>query len=72
MAGRSAPTQLGTRTSPVRHPSGGHVRDEPPKSAWPLSRGWTLLLIGLVILFALLRGVYALAADSAEPSIMLT
>jgi hypothetical protein len=72
MAGRSAPTQFGTRTSPVRHPSGGRVRDEPPKSAWPLSRGWTLVLSGLAVLFALLRGVYGLAADSAEPSIMLT
>src|SRR5829696_2449683 len=72
MAGRSAPTQFGARTSPARHPSAGRVRDEPPRSAWPLSRGWTLLLIGLVILFALLRGVYALAADSAEPSIMPT
>src|SRR5215212_11211112 len=72
MAGRSAPTQFGTRTSPVRHPNGGRVRDEPPKSAWPLSRGWTLVLSGLAVLFALLRGFYGLAADSAEPSIMLT
>src|SRR5215212_6730884 len=72
MAGRSTPAQFSTPTSPVGHPSAGHVPDEPPKSAWPLSRGWTVLLIGLVILFALLRGVYALAADSAEPSIMLT
>ncbi len=72
MAGRSAPTQSGARTSPARHPSAGRIRDEPPKSAWPLSRGWTLVLIGLAVLFALLRGIYALAADSAEPSLMLT
>ena len=49
MAGRSAPTQSGARTSPARRPSVGRIRDEQPKSAWPLSRGWTLVLIGLAV-----------------------
>ena len=71
MAGRSAPTQTGARTSPGRHPSGGRITDTPPESRWPLSRRWTLLLIVLALLFAALRGIHALA-ETPEPSLLLT
>ena len=71
MAGRSAPTQTGARTSPRRHPSGGRITDTPPESRWPLSRRWTLLLIVLAVLFAALRGIHALA-ETPEPSLLLT
>jgi hypothetical protein len=71
MAGRSAPTQSGARTSPKGRPYGGRITDTPPKSRWPLSRRWTLLLIVLAVLFAAVRGIHALVVPP-DPSILLT